>query len=102
MVFQAHVDKIIPKKDERSQTFKVEALFADAPEQLYPGLAGEGNVIVGNTERALTIPRSYLINGNRVRTDEGMVQVSVGLGNLEYVEILGGLSEETAILKPEE
>ena len=101
-VFQAQVDKIIPKKDERSQTFKVEALFRDPPEQLYPGLAGEGNVIVGDTAKALTIPRSYLINGNRVRTEEGITQVNVGLGNLEFVEILDGLSEETAILKPEE
>ena len=100
-IFEARVEKIIPKKDERSQTFKVEALFLDPPEQLYPGLAGEGNVIVGDKEKALTIPRSYLINGNRVRTEEGMKQVSVGLGNLEYVEILEGISEETAILKPE-
>lgn len=101
-VFEAHVDKIIPKKDERSQTFKVEALFKNPPEQLYPGLAGEGNVIVGDNKKALTIPRSYLVNGNRVRTEDGLVEVRAGLGNLEYVEILEGITEATAVLKPEQ
>lgn len=101
-VFEALVDRIIPKKDERSQTFKVEALFSDAPDQLYPGLAGEANVVVGNREKALTIPRSYLVNGGKVRTEDGLVPVETGLGNLEYIEILEGISEETAILKPEQ
>ena len=100
-IFEAVVDKIIPKKDERSQTFKVEALFQDTPGQLYPGLAGEGNVIVGNRDKVLTIPRSYLVNGNRVRTEDGLIAVQIGLGNLEYVEVTDGLSEETAIFKPE-
>lgn len=100
-IFEGKVDKIIPKKDERSQTFKVEALFISPPEQLYPGLAGEGNIIVGDKEDALTIPRSYLIDGNHVRTDEGLVRVQTGLGNLEYIEILNGISEGTDILKPE-
>ena len=100
-VFEALVDKIIPKKDERSQTFKVEALFKKPPEQLYPGLAGEGNVIVGNRDKVLTIPRSYVVNGNRVRTEDGLTPVQIGMGNLEYVEVLDGISEETALLKPE-
>lgn len=100
-VFEAQVNKIIPKKDERSQTFTVKGLFRDPPDRLYPGLAGEANVVVGNRDKALTIPRSYLVNGNSVRTEEGLVPVKIGLGNLEYVEILEGISEETTILKPE-
>lgn len=101
-VFEASVSKIIPKKDERSQTFKVEALFKDPPDTLYPGLAGEGNIVIGQKTNALTIPRSYLVNGDRVRTDEGLIKVSLGLGNLEYVEIIDGIDKSTALLKPEE
>ena len=101
-VFEASVSKIIPKKDERSQTFKVEALFADPPGTLYPGLAGEGNIVIGQKEKALTIPRSYLVDGDRVRTEEGFLKVVLGLGNLEYVEILEGIDKNTALLKPEE
>lgn len=101
-VFEALVSKIIPKKDERSQTFKVEALFKDPPATLYPGLAGEGNIVIGQKKNALTIPRSYLVNGDWVRTDDGIKKVSLGLGNLEYVEIVEGIDKSTALLKPEE
>ncbi|MDH3699272.1 MAG: efflux RND transporter periplasmic adaptor subunit [Flavobacteriaceae bacterium] len=101
-VYEALVSKIIPKKDERSQTFKVEALFKDPPATLYPGLAGEGNIVIGQKKNALTIPRSYLVNGDRVRTEDGITKVSLGLGNLEYVEIVEGIDKSTALLKPEE
>jgi multidrug resistance efflux pump len=101
-VFEAEVSKIYPRKDERSQTFTVEAIFNDPPAQLYPGLAGEGNIIVAERENALTIPKEYLVGQNQVRTRDGLVQVSLGLQDLERVEILEGIDERTEILKPEE
>ncbi len=101
-VFTAQVAKIYPRKDERSQTFTVEAIFNDPPNTLYPGLAGEGNIIVAEKENVLTIPRTYLLEGNKVRTANGVVQVSVGLQNLDMIEILEGVDEHTALLKPEE
>ena len=100
-VFEAEVSKIYPRKDERSQTFKVEALFKDPPEVLYPGLAGEGNIIIGTKENALTIPREYLVDKNKVRTEEGSIELQLGLQNMEYVEVLSGLDKDTYILKPE-
>lgn len=100
-VFEAVVSKIYPRKDERSQTFKVEALFKSPPEVLYPGLAGEGNIIVGAKENALTIPRNYLIDDRSVKTSDGLVELRLGLQDLEYVEVLSGLSQDTYILKPE-
>lgn len=101
-VFEAEVSKINPKKDERSQTFKIEALFMHPPEKLYPGLAGEGNIVIAEKENALTIPREFLMDGNQVQTEEGSVTVVVGLQNLERVEILEGIDERTKILKPEQ
>ena len=101
-VFEAEVSKINPKKDERSQTFKIEALFIHPPERLYPGLAGEGNIVIAEKENTITIPREFLIEGNQVQTEEGPVTVRVGLQNLERVEILDGIDESIKILKPEE
>ena len=101
-LFEAKVSKIYPRKDERSQTFKVEALFNTPPEVLYPGLAGEGNIVVGTRENVLTIPREYLIDKNKVRTEEGLVELQLGLQNMEYVEVLSGLDKETTILKPQQ
>lgn len=100
-VFEATLDKIYPRKDDRSQTFKVEALFTDPPVTLYPGLSGEGNIIIAEKEETLTIPKEYLINGSKVLTDNGETEVTIGLQNLESVEILGGIDEKTAIYKPE-
>ena len=100
-VFEAEVSKIYPRKDERTQTFKVEAIFKSPPDVLYPGLAGEGNIIVGQKENALTIPRSYLINNRSVLTEDGEKELGLGLENLEFVEVLSGLDENTTIIKPE-
>ncbi|WP_273568555.1 efflux RND transporter periplasmic adaptor subunit [Maribacter halichondriae] len=101
-VFEAEISKIYPRKDERSQTFTVEAIFKNPPEQLYPGLAGEGNIIVAQKEDALVIPKTYLIDGTKVETEDGPVAVKIGLQNLDRVEILEGIDENTPIIKPEE
>lgn len=100
-VFTAKVSKIYPRKDERSQTFTVEATFDEAPTTLYPGLAGEANIVIAEKEEALTIPKDYLIDGNKVRTADGMVEVRTGLQNWDLVEILEGIDKDTEILKPE-
>ncbi|WP_185781679.1 efflux RND transporter periplasmic adaptor subunit [Croceivirga lutea] len=101
-VFRATVHKIYPKKDERSQTFTVEAVFDNPPKILYPGLAGEGNIIVAEKESVLTIPKTYIIGGTQVKTENGLVEVQLGLQDLESVEIVAGIDENTKILKPKE
>lgn len=99
-VFEAVLSKIYPKKDERSQTFKAEAEFAEAPEVLYAGLSGEANILLQTKERALIIPVTYLGAGSRVRVDTGTVPVEVGLRSMESVEILSGIDSSTVIYKP--
>ncbi len=102
LVFEGKIDKIYPKKDQRSQTFKVEAIFVNAPDVLYPGLAGEANVIISEKENTLTIPLEYLMNENMVNTEDGPVSVTIGSKNIKEVEILSGIDENTEIIKPEE
>jgi multidrug efflux pump subunit AcrA (membrane-fusion protein) len=99
-VFEATVSKILPKKDERNQTFTVEGSFDQVPNKLYPGLAGEANIVISMKQDVLTIPRSYLVDGNAVRTEDGLVAIETGLQNLEFVEVLSGINKETPILKP--
>ncbi len=101
-VFPAKVSKIYPKKDERSQTFKIEAVFDEPPKRLYPGLAGEGNIIISAKENALTIPKEYLLDGNKVLTEDGPIEVALGLQNFDRIEILEGINENTELLKPKE
>jgi len=101
-VFTGKVTKIYPKKDERNQTFKVEATFDTPPKTLYPGLSGEANIIIAKKENVLTIHKNYINNDNKVKTENGFVQVVIGLQNLEFVEILSGITKETYIYKLEQ
>ena len=98
-IFKARIHKIYPNKDIRNQTFLVEALFESPPEVLYPGLAGEANIIISHKVNAMVIPKSYLLNGKRVMTDDGEVEVQTGLQTLDAIEILSGITDETWIYK---
>ncbi|MBQ0787067.1 MAG: efflux RND transporter periplasmic adaptor subunit [Oceanihabitans sp.] len=100
-VLQGKVSKIYPKKDARNQTFKVEAVFVNPPEVLYPGLSGEANIVISKKENILTIPRSYLINNHQVKTEDGLTSITTGLENMEFVEVLSGITKNTYIYKPE-
>ncbi|ADV50320.1 efflux RND transporter periplasmic adaptor subunit [Cellulophaga sp. E16_2] len=100
-VFEALVTKIYPQKDSRTQTFKVEALFINMPDKLYPGLSGEGNIVISEKNNALIIPKEYLVNGNTVLTEDGLVPVVIGLQNLNEAEVIKGIAADTEIIKPE-
>ncbi|MCA0154111.1 efflux RND transporter periplasmic adaptor subunit [Winogradskyella vincentii] len=100
-VFDASITKIYPKKDVRNQTFLVEAIFTEVPERLYPGLSGEANIIIAKHDNVLTIPKSYLIDNDKVSTEDGLKTVELGLQSMEFAEIKSGISENTIIYKPE-
>ena len=100
-VFKGRVSKIYPKKDDRNQTFKIEAVFNKAPNILYPGLSGEANIIIAKKDNVLTIPKTYLIDNDKVKTDEGIIRIGTGLQNLELIEVRSGITKNTYIYKPE-
>ncbi|WP_225034640.1 efflux RND transporter periplasmic adaptor subunit [Winogradskyella sp. SM1960] len=99
LIFKGKISKIYPKKDERNQTFKVEAEFIEQPQVLYPGLSGEANIIIAKKEKVLTLPKAYIIEGNKVKTDDGIVTIETGLENMDYIEILSGISKDTYVYK---
>ncbi|UOB17931.1 efflux RND transporter periplasmic adaptor subunit [Abyssalbus ytuae] len=101
-VFTGYVSKIYPKKDERNQTFTVDGVFNQTPEVLYPGLSGEANIIIKEKENILTIPKEYLIGENKVKTENGIVEIETGLENMDKIEIVSGLDEHTYIYKPKQ
>ena len=90
------MSKILPKKDERNQTFKVEALFTETPKVLYPGLSGESNIIISKKDNVLTIPKNYIIGNNQVKTDNGLVTITTGLENMEFVEVTSGITKKSS------
>jgi len=101
-VFVAKVTKIYPRKDERTQTFKVEAIFLNPPEKLFPGLSGEANIVLSEQAAVMTIPIEFLMVGDQVKTKEGEQKVKIGMRNLERVQILSGIDTSTFILNPQQ
>jgi HlyD family secretion protein len=99
--FKAQITKIYPSKNERTQTFKVEAKFTETPQKLYPGLTGEANIIIARKEKVITIPNEYINADGKVQTDNGLVAITIGLQSMEQTEVLGGLDSTTVIYKPE-
>ncbi|MCF8276392.1 MAG: efflux RND transporter periplasmic adaptor subunit [Flavobacteriales bacterium] len=99
-VFEARVTKIYPSKDERTQTFLIEASFVSPPDDLYNGLAGEANIITAQSENVLVIPSEFLFNNNQVKTKNGQVEVTIGRRNMEWVEITSGLDTNAILVNP--
>ena len=98
--FKAHVSRIIPIMDQKNQSFTVEAVFDELPGKLYPGLSAEVNIITHVKPKALLIPLSYLGKNNKVNTDKGEVEVKTGLKNMQWVEILDGISANATLFEP--
>lgn len=98
-VFEARVSKINPLMNERSKTFKVEAIFTKAPKKIFPNTSFEANIVLESKKAVLTIPRTYLLKGDSVLLSSGKkVKVKIGLRDFEFVEILSGLRPEDEIM----
>jgi multidrug efflux pump subunit AcrA (membrane-fusion protein) len=100
-VFEGVVDKIDPIMNAQSKSFTVEASFVNPPATLYPNLTTEANIIISVKEKALTIPRTYLVDDNYViLSSKEKRKVTTGLKDYQKVEILDGLKATDIILKP--
>ena len=100
-LLEARITRVDPILDQRSRTFTVEATFTKAPPALYPYLTTEANIVVEHKDGALTIPATYLIDDRYVLTDEDQrTEVTVGLRDLQRVEVLSGIDSTTVIYKP--
>jgi hypothetical protein len=87
--------------DTKSKSFTVEAEFLENPPRLYPNLTLEANIITDTKENTLVIPRNFLINDERVITENGdTLLVKVGIRDYQFAEILEGLDENTILIKP--
>ena len=100
-VFEARVNKINPLMNERTKTFTVEARFTQPPAHLYPNLTCEANIVISVKDKALTIPANCLVDNSYVLLpNKEKRKVTVGLRDMQKVEILSGLTVNDLIIKP--
>ena len=102
-VFEASVSRIIPLMNEKSKTFLVEAEFTVKPDVLYPGTSFEANIVIQSKQKALLIPRNYMLNDSVVVKANGeKAFVKTGLKDYLKIEILSGLKADDELIKPVE
>ena len=100
--YEAFLENIYPIMNERTRTFKADALFVKKPENIYPNLSAEANIVIQVKNKALTIPRSFLIDDTYVLlANKEKRKIVVGLKDYDKVEVLSGISEKDELVKPE-
>ena len=100
-VFEGQITKINPIMNERTKSFTIEAAFTTPPNQLYPNLTLEANIIVKTKQNTIVIPRKYITDNNEVFLEDGTkVNIETGLQDYEKIEILSGLSSGQKIILP--
>lgn len=108
-VLPAHVKRVAPyvvAVEKQARTVNVEATLDNrpAPGELLVGYSADLEVVLDTRENALRIPTSALQEGNKVlvfNAENGLLeerQVTAGLSNWEYTEILAGLAEKDRIV----
>jgi hypothetical protein len=72
-----------------------------APEKLFANTQLQANIIVADKEDILTLPTTYLLKGDSVILEDGSRKsVAVGIRNQEWVEIIGGITENQTLVHP--
>ncbi len=101
-IFPAHIDKIYPKLNRVEQSFRADAIFEEpVPMEIY-GLNLEANIVIKETPKALTIPRTALLHGDSVWIEkdgkEMKIAIQTGLSDRNHVEVLEGLDVHAKLI----
>ena len=100
-VFEATVTRILPMMNDKNKTFLVEAAFVHAPEKVFAQTSFEANIILRTKDKALLIPRNYLLNDSTVLDKSGQaIRVVTGMKDYTRVEIVAGISANDELIKP--
>jgi multidrug resistance efflux pump len=100
--FEGQTLKIYQKVNPSNKTCKVIASIQAGEFNFLAGLSLEANIIIKEKKDAIVIPRSFLIENEKVirKEQKDTIKIIKGIEDLEYVEVIAGLDEKTEILKP--
>ncbi len=90
------VQQIYPRINPANKTAKIIATVSLNENILvYSGMSIESNIIISEKKSVLVIPREYLKPDNtvNVKGKDAPVKITIGAEDLEFVEVLSGLSE---------
>jgi len=101
--YEARITKIYPHFNESSQSYKVEARFLVEMPSLISGTQLQANIITNKKDKALLIPHTYMLPGDKVLVKHGKkndtTAIRTGIVSDEWIEVLSGLSVDDKIEK---
>jgi RND family efflux transporter MFP subunit len=98
----ATVERITPKGDPDTKTFRVHLLLPDDT-PLKVGMSVEANIVVAEAKGVLVLPAEAIKDGHVLRVADGEVErvpVETGIRGTDRVEVKGALSEGDLIVTP--
>ncbi len=103
-VLIAEVSLIHPFLRQADRSFMVEAKVPSTNLTLYPGSTVEANIIIQEKDSVLVIPKTALVGKDSVWVkrdgERQKVQIMLGTENMEMVEVISGLDEESQLYVP--
>jgi hypothetical protein len=100
--YEAVLSKIYPIMNERTRTFKADAFFVKRPENIYPNVSAEANIVIQVKNSVLTIPRSYLVEDTYVLlSNKEKRKITIGLKDYDKVEVISGITQKDELVKPQ-
>jgi multidrug efflux pump subunit AcrA (membrane-fusion protein) len=100
--FKGKVEEEYPRISPGNKTSRVVSSI-DVPPGItvFSGMSVEANIIIAEKKNVLVIPREYLLPDKtvKVKGKDQPVKVQTGVSDLQFVEILGGISENDEIIK---
>jgi multidrug efflux pump subunit AcrA (membrane-fusion protein) len=99
-VFKGTLLEIYPSINQQNKAAKVIAQVNGIENPLC-GMSVEANIIVAKKNKTLVIPREFIVNTNQVKVkgENELRKIKIGISDLDYVEVLEGLSETDVIEK---
>jgi multidrug efflux pump subunit AcrA (membrane-fusion protein) len=102
--YEAKLTKIYPRFNDNTQAYKVEARLTQHVPELIAGTQLQANIITNVKEKAILIPRVYLVDNNKVLMlhDKKIdtIMITTGIVSGEWVEVLKGITTTDKIVKP--
>lgn len=104
MTLKGRVEMVYPKIAQLNKSIKaIASISPPADVKIYAGSTVEANIVYRERKQVLVLPRFYVLN-DTVLVKSGLSQekrkIKTGASDVEYVEILSGLSESEEVLRP--
>ena len=103
-IYTATVQHIYPTMNEADQTFRVDAIFTQLPNQPFIHSSVEANIIIRKKSQALIVPRNAVMTNDSLQIKENgtvrTIAVKTGIKTLNDIEILEGITGNTEIIIP--